>query len=187
MELNSTYTALPTTSALWKNRWVRLNIVVHSVVYLMRHEDTWCVMKLGCSRPTKIPFISALSSVGGKKISHGPMGVVRRLGQHGILVLGRVDGNDEGRVAVGTFVVELEDDFNIRPDASDLAFQSRSPPDKDCVDSREVFPGGTKSKWTIPQTSKKTISIILIRDLLMCTFWGSGEYCVSHWELCLLY
>ncbi|KAG8264905.1 hypothetical protein J6590_107230 [Homalodisca vitripennis] len=42
----------------------------------------------------------------------------------------QVVGNNESRVAGGIFVMEFEDDFNIRPDAGDPAFQSQAPPDK---------------------------------------------------------
>ncbi|KAG8275411.1 hypothetical protein J6590_086721 [Homalodisca vitripennis] len=109
MELNSTHTALPTTSALWKNLWVRRSF--------------------GSCQSTSI-LTSAWMFTNDSNSFHLSSLFSRRLGQHGILVLGSVDGNDEGRVAVGIFVVELEDDFNIRPNVGDLAFQSRAPLDK---------------------------------------------------------
>ncbi|KAG8329031.1 hypothetical protein J6590_096782 [Homalodisca vitripennis] len=73
--------------------------------------------------------ISSLFSQWNENITRSYVRAVSRLGHHAGLVLCRVVGNYECRVARGIFVVELEDDFNIRPDASDMSFQSQAPAD----------------------------------------------------------
>ncbi|KAG8273010.1 hypothetical protein J6590_030618 [Homalodisca vitripennis] len=96
-------------------------------------------------------------------------------------VLGQVVGNDKGLVARGIVVWSLK---MSRPDAHNPVFQSSEHFQvKGCVDSR---PCCTNSKRKIPQTSKNTISIAFIRDLLMHALLGLEEDCVYHSELCLL-
>ncbi|KAG8308987.1 hypothetical protein J6590_096749 [Homalodisca vitripennis] len=136
---------------------VSVNIVEHSVVHLMRHEDTGCIMKTNLPRlesPLELidrnasqepyNFSSALSSVGGRKQNHTELCQgFKEAGHDRGLVLGKVDGNDEGLVSGYIFVVRLKMTLY-------QALQSRAHPDLKAA--LTVFPSDTNSKWKITRT-----------------------------------
>ena len=81
----------------------------------------------------RLPVLSlqlSLQSGEQKKITRSQVRAVRRLGHHGGLALGQVVGNVEGRVAGGIVVVELEDVFDVKTDARNLAFRVSVQADK---------------------------------------------------------
>jgi len=59
-----------------------------------------------------------------KKVARSQIETVRGLGDHRCVASDEVVGNDEGRVAGGIVMVELDRVFDVSPHARDPAFQS---------------------------------------------------------------
>ena len=69
-------------------------------------------------------FQLSLQSGKQKKVARSQVGTVRGLGDHRGVAPGQEIGNDEGRVAGGIVMVELDRIFDVCLHARDSAFQS---------------------------------------------------------------